>query len=122
MCFFFQQKTAYELRISDWSSDVCSSDLRAHRGEVVVVLVGVRRGLRLGARMDAEGDLVTLGRPLDGHPRRDRLDPLVEALVEDVEHLVADLHAVAEEGVGVGGLEDEEIGRATGRERGCQYG
>src|SRR3546814_9853563 len=27
-CFFFKQKTAYELRISDWSSDVCSSDLR----------------------------------------------------------------------------------------------
>src|SRR3546814_6840473 len=26
--FFFKQKTAYELRISDWSSDVCSSDLR----------------------------------------------------------------------------------------------
>src|SRR3546814_4509457 len=25
--FFFQQKTAYDLRISDWSSDVCSSDL-----------------------------------------------------------------------------------------------
>src|SRR3546814_6932966 len=25
--FFFKQKTAYELRISDWSSDVCSSDL-----------------------------------------------------------------------------------------------
>src|SRR3546814_3558499 len=25
--FFFQQKTAYEMRISDWSSDVCSSDL-----------------------------------------------------------------------------------------------
>src|SRR3546814_14728320 len=31
--FFFKQKTAYEMRISDWSSDVCSSDLRrrAHR-------------------------------------------------------------------------------------------
>src|SRR3546814_13809190 len=28
MFFFFKQKTAYELRISDWSSDVCSSDLR----------------------------------------------------------------------------------------------
>src|SRR3546814_6689262 len=29
MCvFFFKQKTAYEMRISDWSSDVCSSDLR----------------------------------------------------------------------------------------------
>src|SRR3546814_4116680 len=36
MCFFFKQKTAYEMRISDWSSDVCSSDLQgqcpvAHR-------------------------------------------------------------------------------------------
>src|SRR3546814_1903135 len=36
MFFFFKQKTAYEMRISDWSSDVCSSDLRnlqqiAHR-------------------------------------------------------------------------------------------
>src|SRR3546814_19593751 len=31
MCvfFFFKQKTAYEMRISDWSSDVCSSDLTA---------------------------------------------------------------------------------------------
>src|SRR3546814_15434432 len=27
--FFFKQETAYEVRISDWSSDVCSSDLRA---------------------------------------------------------------------------------------------
>src|SRR3546814_5774350 len=37
-CFFFKQKTAYEMRISDWSSYVCSSDLpllrrrRGHRG------------------------------------------------------------------------------------------
>src|SRR3546814_727005 len=28
MFFFFKQKTAYEMRISDWSSDVCSSDLK----------------------------------------------------------------------------------------------
>src|SRR3546814_10012843 len=28
--FFFKQKTAYEMRISDWSSDVCSSDLYGH--------------------------------------------------------------------------------------------
>src|SRR3546814_8216058 len=28
--FFFKQKTAYEMRISDWSSDVCSSDLISH--------------------------------------------------------------------------------------------
>src|SRR3546814_12549179 len=31
MCFFFKQKTAYEMRISDWSSDVCSSDLKHWR-------------------------------------------------------------------------------------------
>src|SRR3546814_6891632 len=33
--FFFKQKTAYEMRISDWSSDVCSSDL-----PILVVLLG----------------------------------------------------------------------------------
>src|SRR3546814_11091797 len=32
--FFFKQKTAYEMRISDWSSDVCSSDLKAAPGFV----------------------------------------------------------------------------------------
>src|SRR3546814_7696520 len=31
--FFFKQKTAYEMRISDWSSDVCSSDLLPGAGE-----------------------------------------------------------------------------------------
>src|SRR3546814_2136413 len=30
--FFFKQKTAYEMRISDWSSDVCSSDLVVAKG------------------------------------------------------------------------------------------
>src|SRR3546814_8073087 len=30
--FFFKQKTAYEMRISDWSSDVCSSDLAGYAG------------------------------------------------------------------------------------------
>src|SRR3546814_10065633 len=30
--FFFKQKTAYEMRISDWSSDVCSSDLSINLG------------------------------------------------------------------------------------------
>src|SRR3546814_1573339 len=32
--FFFKQKTAYEMRISDWSSDVCSSDLLAMQSSV----------------------------------------------------------------------------------------
>src|SRR3546814_5982353 len=33
LVFFFKQKTAYEMRISDWSSDVCSSDLSDFRNE-----------------------------------------------------------------------------------------
>src|SRR3546814_1048617 len=33
--FFFKQKTAYEMRISDWSSDVCSSDLDFESSKVV---------------------------------------------------------------------------------------
>src|SRR3546814_8634697 len=38
--FFFKQKTAYEMRISDWGSDVCSSDLPVHRpGRVGPVVV-----------------------------------------------------------------------------------
>src|SRR3546814_8227328 len=32
---FFKQKTAYEMRISDWSSDMCSSDLKAELGKPV---------------------------------------------------------------------------------------
>src|SRR3546814_1067733 len=31
--FFFKQKTAYEMRISDWSSDVCSSDLKCRQAQ-----------------------------------------------------------------------------------------
>src|SRR3546814_5841218 len=39
--FFFMQKTAYELRISDWSSDVCSSDLTALAAIGTLALAGV---------------------------------------------------------------------------------
>src|SRR3546814_7920328 len=49
--FFFRQKTAYEMRISDWSSNVCSSDLAVGVAAIVVavavvvaVTVVVRRG------------------------------------------------------------------------------
>src|SRR3546814_1583190 len=39
MCvFFFKQKTAYDMRISDWSSDVCSSDLRDYNPLVIANL------------------------------------------------------------------------------------
>src|SRR3546814_2839845 len=43
--FFFKQKTAYEVRISDWSSDVCSSDLAGLEGGAIddfLVPVAVR--------------------------------------------------------------------------------
>src|SRR3546814_11149875 len=52
VCFFFKQKTAYEMRISDWSSDVCSSDLSGlfwldlWRGKVCVAQAAVEGGLR----------------------------------------------------------------------------
>src|SRR3546814_3665878 len=47
--FFFKQKTAYEMRISDWSSDVCSSDLRPRLdvGDAGVALVAQRGRLKL---------------------------------------------------------------------------
>src|SRR3546814_4817778 len=46
--FFFKQKTAYEVRISDWSSDVCSSDLM-DAFESDVPERAVRRTLALGS-------------------------------------------------------------------------
>src|SRR3546814_6787869 len=48
MFFFFKQKTAYEMRISDWSSDVCSSDL----AEVLAVQQQHRAPVGLGGGGD----------------------------------------------------------------------
>src|SRR3546814_4427574 len=66
--FFFKQKTAYEMRISDWSSDVCSSDLqRAGAGEVAAFLrlsiLQRRHRLLLGDRrqVDREGGALPHG-------------------------------------------------------------
>src|SRR3546814_19489040 len=58
--FFFKQKTAYEMRISDWSSDVCSSDLnaqpgrgrRAHRAAPPRLPAGNRQPVQPGQRAD----------------------------------------------------------------------
>src|SRR3546814_4766417 len=49
MLFFFKQKTAYEMRISDWSSDVCSSDL-FNEPLVHQVVVAYRNGGRAGTK------------------------------------------------------------------------
>src|SRR3546814_7879585 len=45
--FFFKQKTAYEMRISDWSSDVCSSDLAASALRPMVLIVVVAATVRV---------------------------------------------------------------------------
>src|SRR3546814_19987258 len=73
--FFFKQKTAYEMRISDWSSDVCSSDLgygdRVYRGYdgryycrrddgTTGLIIGAIGGGLLGDAL-APGDSRTLG-------------------------------------------------------------
>src|SRR3546814_1983408 len=55
--FFFKQKTAYEMRISDWSSDVCSSDLDdlRVRWRWSAARAGRRRHLRAAARRARRG-------------------------------------------------------------------
>src|SRR3546814_833148 len=51
--FFFKQKTAYEMRISDWSSDVCSSDLLdAAAGVKAVAMLAMREGVRTSVLQD----------------------------------------------------------------------
>src|SRR3546814_7256612 len=89
--FFFNQKTAYEMRISDWSSDVCSSDLfRLDRGDTLaagrVRCVTDQRSSVAVPETDRGGGVITRA----GHqPHR--------------------------QPVGF------EIGRASCREKGCQY-
>src|SRR3546814_5793879 len=64
--FFFKQKTAYEMRISDWSSDVCSSDLASceltarekedRRRHARVLSVRERRGSLLDPSIGGSGE------------------------------------------------------------------
>src|SRR3546814_8931039 len=61
MFFFFRQKTAYELRISDWSSDVCSSDLG-----VAEVLAGKDSGWESQRRDDGSLPFSSLLRSYGG--------------------------------------------------------
>src|SRR3546814_6459937 len=86
--FFFKQKTAYEMRISDWSSDVCSSDL----GDILEVAAHIR--------VEPIQDVARLARRVGRHG--DQID------AEDVfDHCGAQPFG--------------EIGRASCRERVCQY-
>src|SRR3546814_13662165 len=88
--FFFKQKTAYEMRISDWSSDVCSSDLvRRH------VAVDQRAHADEGVRADA-AELVDAGDAAHDHPVADLHVPGEGGVVG--EHAVAaDLAVVGED-------------------------
>src|SRR3546814_11804965 len=111
--FFFKQKTAYEMRISDWSSDVCSSDLSQpllHGYHVQTE--GVR--FRLDAKcLDTfvAAEMVRL--ESDAQARRWHAGQMLRFLVES--------KAQAE---GVNAYEARRgsaVGRASCRERVCQY-
>src|SRR3546814_1759060 len=96
LVFFFKQKTAYEMRISDWSSDVCSSDLAE----------GV-----LGRLEAAElGDVGAGGEGLVARPAQHQRPGIALAggTLADLRQTL--VHA-----------EGEQIGRASCRERVCQY-
>src|SRR3546814_3406009 len=93
--FFFKQKTAYEMRISDWSSDVCSSDLCAHAGVAAIV-----------QQVPVETAVVV---PLAG---------LGELLPHEQQLLAGMTPHEGEVGAQVG---EAQIGRASCRERVCQY-
>src|SRR3546814_10264956 len=103
--FFFKQKTAYEMRISDWSSDVCSSDLPddVARQDQADHLAGDQWHPQLGP-VDAES--------LADRQQDDRQEALPDQLV------AAGLEDAA------GGHEKtglEQIGRAACRESGGTY-
>src|SRR3546814_13050108 len=90
--FFFKQKTAYEMRISDWSSDVCSSDLAGHARHLV-----------------PERQL--------GH----RADPLQMLERQVQRHVAAGDGGGAGAAIGLQHVAIDQIGRASCRERVCQY-
>src|SRR3546814_6480211 len=101
LCFFFKQKTAYEMRISDWSSDVCSSDLTSGQAGGDLNREGTREifaevAAELGtapkiALIHCEQDRATLKRlNAEGriHPLPP-LGPLDDAVIDQCEHVVA---------------------------------
>src|SRR3546814_1584952 len=105
--FFFKQKTAYEMRISDWSSDVCSSDLIA----VARALGHVRMGHHeIG---EAEDLHIEIAQRLGiERVQRDVGDARIRRLAAgDAEVPLRERHGIA----------FWKIGRASCRERVCQY-
>src|SRR3546814_15156302 len=118
MFFFFKQKTAYEMRISDWSSDVCSSDLRFFAGAEAVALGDEGRRRRI-VRRQRDGQRVVGGERAEGSAEqrvrscREHRQAVVLALAEPLDPET--------EGGALGAADPlalhEEIGRASCRER-----
>src|SRR3546814_20973776 len=69
LIFFFKQKTAYEMRISDWSSDVCSSDLMAYIGtSFIVTRESMANDKYRDMLLDANADDIILTAEITGIP------------------------------------------------------
>src|SRR3546814_12582852 len=120
--FFFKQKTAYEMRISDWSSDVCSSDLSEYRRAVALENPRGFDHRRAPCALErvVEGAVGELIGEAHAHavmlcPHDDRIDKL-PAIMDFAAR--ARRHTRA---VDAGAAFGPEIGRASFRERGCQY-
>src|SRR3546814_15661435 len=119
--FFFKQKTAYEMRISDWSSEVCSSDLsKTFRSSTNSV--GSRK--RLPAPCPRSLDFSCLPSPLGVSPADDR--DRRHILVRHPAEIVAEREHRAVLSLPPAGAAQYlevilEIGRASCRERVCPY-
>src|SRR3546814_3508921 len=92
MVFFFKQKTAYEMRISDWSSDVCSSDLAVRAPSLGDPPVRSPRLLGWpGATIRADGRWPVEARPCDAgaaaleRREHDPEDPMPHATTNGIE-------------------------------------
>src|SRR3546814_14548958 len=111
--FFFKQKTAYEMRISDWSSDVCSSDLEHHARHLRQPL-----GRRHGARMVDRRQVAQPRLAEQGHVDREG-ERAQAAVGADVARglFATDMLLARRERQ----HEATQIGRASCRERVCQY-
>src|SRR3546814_9122115 len=95
-CFFFKQKTAYEMRISDWSSDVCSSDLGSRitlpypsvgATETVLLSAVLAEGRTVIANAATEPEVVELALFLQRMGAHISLRPDRRFVVEGVESL-----------------------------------
>src|SRR3546814_15970333 len=87
--FFFKQKTAYEMRISDWSSDVCSSDLLDRRDLISHLTQRRDQPFQMGAvpGLAFHVEAQALGRQIGEDPLVRQSQDVDRFLVEDARHM-----------------------------------